>query len=193
MVVHVLLTWLTWLLGAVIWVLKILWRIVVRRMQKRMLEAIIPSDFVVSVVTGQDPLRLSLKFILHNGSGFVIRLNKVTVHLFCGGSHVGSVVGPVLDNPFVDVSPRSSTIGRGVDVNLSIDITPDIYLWFWLLPSGGYDLYSSSIEILTNWGAIDIPLVGNIVSEVCQHKDPIHEFLKRVKDFFGWGSLPAVP
>lgn len=154
-------------------------------MRKRMLEAISPSDFKVSIVTRVDPLRLSLGFRLHNGSASGIRLNKVTVHLFCGGAHVGSVVGAVLDNPFVHVSPKNSTIGRGTGVDLSVDITPDIYLWFWLLPDSGYSLCSSSIQVLTSWGAIDVPLVGKAVSEVGQYKDQIDDFRNRVRRIFG--------
>lgn len=180
---------LTWLSDAVKWVLRILWTLVVRwwlrLMRKRMLEAIRPSDFMVSVVTGVDPLRLVLRFKLHNGSASNIRLNRITAHLFCGGAHVGSVAGAMLDNPFVHISLETSIIGRGKSVDLSVDITPDIYLWFWLLQDSGYALHSSSMEVLTSWGAVDVPLKGKVISEVGQFKGPIDEFRDRVRRVFG--------
>jgi len=95
------------------------------------------------------------------------------------------VAGAVLDNPFVHVSPASPIIGRGKSVDISVDITPDIYLWFWLLPDSNYSLHSSSIEVLTSWGAIDVPLTGDVTSEVGKYKGRIDEFLDRVRRVLG--------
>ena len=180
---------LTWLSEIVRWVVGKMWSLFVRWwlgwIRRRMSEAIIPSDFSVNIVTGVDPLRLKLRFRLHNGSASSIRLNGIKAHLFCGGAHVGSVAGAALDNPFVYVSPANPTIGRGKSVDISIDITPDIYLWFWLLPDSGYSLHSSIIEVLTSWGAIDVPLTGKVVSEVRQYKGQIDEFRDRVRRVFG--------
>lgn len=180
---------LTWLSEGIRWVVGKVWTIFVRWwlgwIRRRMSEAIIPSDFSVNAVPGVDPLRLKLQFTLHNGSASSIRLNGIKAHLFCGGAHVGSVAGDVLDNPFVHVSPESPTIGRGKRVDISIDITPDIYLWFWLLQDSGYSLHSSSIEVLTSWGAIDVPLTGKVISKVGQYKVRIDEFRKRVRGLLG--------
>jgi len=150
-----------------------------------MLEAISPSDFNVGIVAGRDPLRLSLGFKLHNGSASRIQLSKIKVHLYCGGAHVCSVVGAIKDNPSVQVNPENLTIGRGKKADVSLDITPDLYLWFWLLPDNGYSLCLSSIRVITSWGNIEVPLEGNISSQVSQHKPQIDEFRDRVRRVFG--------
>jgi hypothetical protein len=106
-----------------------------------MSQAILPSDFSVNVVTGVDPLRLKLRFRLHNGSASSIRLSGIKAHLFCGGAYVGSVAGAALDNPFVYVSPANPTIDRGKSVDISIDITP-VYIPLVLAPTGQWLLSS---------------------------------------------------
>ena len=170
-----------WVLGKV-WTLLVRWWL--RWIRNRMSDAVIPSDFSVDVGTGVDPLRLRLGFKLHNGSASSIRLNTVAVHLFCGGAHVGSVVGDALGNPFIQVTPPHTTVAKGKNATITIDITPDLYLWFWLLPDSGYFLHKSRIEVLTSWGAIDVPLTGKVASEVGKYKDQINEFLDRVRITF---------
>lgn len=181
---------LTWLSAGIQGVMRIIWALFVRWwlgwIRGRIADAIIPSDFEVSVNTGVDPLKLVLRFKLHNGSASNIRLNRITAHLFCGGTaHVGSVVGTMSHNPFVDFSPESPKVGRGKSADISIYITPDIYLWFWLLPGGAYSLHSSSIEIQTNWGLIDVPLIGKITSQVGSQRRSIEEFRDRVRRALG--------
>lgn len=181
---------LTWLSVVIRGVTHIMWALFVRWwlgwIRERIADAVIPSDFKVSVNTGVDPLKLILRFKLHNGSAAGIQLNRIAVHLFCGGAaHVGSVVGVVSHNPFVDFSPASPKIGRGKSVDISVYITPDIYLWFWLLSDGGYSLHSSSIEILTSWGSIDVPLTADITNEVRNQRRSIDEFRDRVRRALG--------
>jgi hypothetical protein len=99
-------------------------------------------------------------------------------------AHVGSVVGPISGNPFINIKPVNQ-IGRGVTADLSIQFTPNIYLWFWLLPNGDYSLHSSSIECLTSWGAIDVPLTDKISDELRGINRSIEEFQDRVRRALG--------
>ena len=101
---------------------------------------------------------------------------------------MGSMVGAIKDNPFVHVNPEDLAIGRGKRADISIDITPDIYLWFWLLSDSGYFLHLSSISVITSWGAIDVLLEGKIFNHVSQYKHQIDEFRDRVRRAFGIGQ-----
>lgn len=154
------------------------WR---EKMRRYVSDAVIASDYKVDLVTGVDPLKLRLQFKVHNGSTSDIQLKRVAVHLFCGDAHVGSVVGQVTENPFIKISfdPR---IRRGKRAEVSIDFTPSIYLWFWLLSSGGFDLRSSVVEASTGWGDITVPLSENIHNNVKERIHDIDKFVESVRE-----------
>lgn len=156
-----------------------------RRIREHVANAIVASDFEVSLITGKDPLPLQFTFKLHNGSATTIQLDRLVLHLFCAGAHVGSVVGQVGKIPFIHTTDSKPRISKGRRINISIIIIPDIYLWFWLLPSGGFSLESSSVEISTIWGTITIPLSGNISTDIRERKKNIDDFVNKVRRSFG--------
>lgn len=167
------------------WIVRILLMVFVKWwlnwIRRRVADAIVASDFKVTLVTGVDPLRLRLRFKFHNGSASSVQLNRLIVHLSCGGAPIGSVVGTITENPCIQVGNSNLKIGRGRDTSVTIDFTPDIYLWFWLLPNSGYHLNSSSVEVSTTWGIIRIPLEGDVTNDVSGFKSNIDDFLRNVR------------
>ena len=167
-----------WMIGKLLMVFVRWWLDWIRR---RVADAIVASDFKVIVVTGVDPLRLKLRFKLRNGSASGVRLNRLVVHLSCGGAPVASLVGAIAEYPSIEVDSSYLKLDRGKGASISIDFTPDIYLWSWLLLQGGYSLHSSSIELSTTWGNISVPLDGDLTSEVSGFKSSVDDFLRHVR------------
>ena len=58
------------------------------KIRKYITDAITISDRRVELVSGVDPLRLRLRFKVHNGSASNVQLERITIHLFCGGAPV---------------------------------------------------------------------------------------------------------
>jgi hypothetical protein len=179
----ILLKFLEWL-GEMIAQITVGWW--VGKIRKYVADAITISDRRVELVSGVDPLRLRVRFKVHNGSASDIKLEKINLYLFCGGAPIGSVSGEIKNNPFVDVGGnnleiRQFTIKRGNLTDVSVEITPSIYLWFWLLVDSGYDIRSSTAEFKTTWGYIHKSLDGDVDNKVKESKNWIGQFLTKVK------------
>jgi hypothetical protein len=144
-------------------------------------KSIMISDREVCLVGGVDPLRLRVRFRISNGSASVVRLRSIVVYLYCGGALVGSVVGDTSNNPLVSPNGVNVRIRRGESIDVSVEITPSIYLWFWLLPSSNYDLVSSSVVLDTVWGRITKFLDGRTNNRVIGSKVLIDSFIDRVR------------
>jgi len=146
------------------------------------LKAVVSSDFKVRIVGGVDPLRLALKFKLHNGSPSTVTLNRLAINLYCSGeAHVSSVVGVILDNPFV--SADKFRLKTGESTNVVINVIPDFRLLFSLI-YGRFSLRYSSLHLSTAWGSIKVPLAPeSIQNELTDSasKRQIEEYLKSVR------------
>jgi len=151
------------------------------RVRRYVAEAIVISDREVDLVSGVDPLRLRVRFNISNGSASAVRLRSIFVYLYCGGALVGSVVGDTRDNPLVSPKGVNACIMRGAPTEVSVEIIPSVYLWFWLLPSSNYELISSSIVLDTVWGRIIKSIDGGTNNKVIASKTLIDSFVDRVR------------
>lgn len=151
------------------------------RVRRYVAKSIVISDREVGLVGGVDPLRLRVRFKISNGSASAVRLKSIFVYLYCGGALVGSEVGDTRNNPLVTPNGVNVRIMRGESIDVSVEITPSVYLWFWLLPSSNYDLIWSSVVLDTIWGRITKSLDGRTNNKVIDSKAQIDSFVDRVR------------